>query len=193
MLIGGLFFADQFKHRDYGFYFHFKIMAFVGPLIVVLAAVALARHRRAGTAILGLWLAGALVAAAQELKVTNYQLSQDTVELRGWAAGLPEGASIRLDMWPPRQLWAQYMLAARPPCSQTPLLNTDYPRVPTSRKADYIVVASGRRRPADALGPPVRRNGAWVLYRMDPRVPGPENCSQRMIQRVEQITISATQ
>jgi disulfide bond formation protein DsbB len=194
VLIGGLFFADQFKHRDYGFYFHFKIMAFVGPLIVVLAAVALARHRRAGTAILAVWLVGALVAAGQELRVTNYQLSPDTIELRGWAAALPAGASIRLDMWPPRQLWAQYMLAARPTCSQAPLLDTDYPRVPVSRRADYIVAAAGRPKPADAApGPPLRTNGAWRLYRMRPDVPGAENCSQRMISRVEQITISATQ
>jgi hypothetical protein len=192
VLIGGLFFADQFKHRDYGYYFHFKIMAFVGPLIVVLAAVALSRWRRAGPAILAVWLAGAVVAAAQELKVTNYQLSPDTIELQDWAASLPEGASVRLDMWPPRQLWAQYMLAARPTCSQTPLLNTDYPRVPASRKADFIVAASGRPKPGDATGAPLRKNGAWRLYRMRATVPGPENCSQRQIQRVQEITISAT-
>lgn len=187
VLIGGLFFADQFKHRDYGYYFHFKIMAFVGPLIVVLAAVALSRYRRVGPAVLALWLVGAFAAAAQELKVTNYQLSPDTIELQGWARDLPKGASVRLDMWAPRQLWVQYMLAARPTCSEKPLLNTDYPRVPTSRKADYVVVASGRPKPADAAGPPVRSNGAWRLYRMRADVPGPENCSQLMIQRVKEI------
>ena len=76
------------------------------------------------------------------------------IALRGWDKRLPADASIRLDVEPGPQLWVAYMLAGQPLCSQQPLLDTSYPHVPVSRKADYVVVQrpldSGRRcrRPA---------------------------------------------
>ena len=94
-----------------------------------------------------------------ELDATGYQLPPgDDPALSSWADSLPAGASIRLDMWPPQQLWAAYFLAARPLCSQLPLLGTDYPHVPISRKADYIVAtldrsAARQTRSARPCGP----------------------------------------
>jgi hypothetical protein len=67
-------------------------------------------------------------------------------------------------------------------CSRLPLLNTEYPRVKVSRRADYIVSETGAPRPRDATGPALRTNLAYVLYRMSPAVPGPDRCSQRMVQ-----------
>ncbi len=60
--------------------------------------------------------------------------------------------------------------------------------MPTSRKADFVVVWRGRPAPADSIGPPLRTNKEFRLYRMRGDVPGPENCSREMIQRVKRIT-----
>jgi hypothetical protein len=77
-----------------------------------------------------------------------------------------------------------YFLDARPLCSQLPLLGTDYPHVPVSRKADYIVTLRGIRRPSDAVGPPLRLNDGYVLWRESPSVPGPSHCSVRRFDRI---------
>jgi hypothetical protein len=82
------------------------------------------------------------------------------------------------------------MLHAHPLCSQHPLLNTSYPHVRSSRKADYILAGAGAPRPADAVGPPVRRLDAFTLYRESPSVPGPENCSRAMVQTVTSVPVS---
>src|SRR5581483_11440998 len=149
----GLALGIYFRERAYGWYFEFKLLAFVGPLLLLMAAVGAGRLRRAAVpclaALCGL-SAGAVVA---ELDSTGYQLPKATIALSSWAHALPPSASIRLDMWPPNELWAAYFLASRPLCSQTPLLGTDYPHVPVSRKADYIIVTRDRKRPADAIGP----------------------------------------
>jgi hypothetical protein len=174
--------AVYFRHRHFGWYFEFKLLAFVVPLLLVCAAVGAARLRVAGKVALALLLAGAVVAGRHELLRTGFQLGEPTVALGAWDRSLPPGASVRLDMWPPRQLWAGYFLAGHRLCSQLPLLGSDYPHVAVSRKADYIVVERALPRPADAVGRPLRANEGWVLYRMSPAVPGPEHCSRRMIQ-----------
>jgi hypothetical protein len=87
-------------------------------------------------------------------------------------------------MWPPDQLWAAYFLDARPLCSQLPLLNTDYPHVPVSRKADYIVATIDSGRPADAIGTALRQNAGYRLYRENPSIAGPSACSQRRLDRI---------
>jgi hypothetical protein len=69
-------------------------------------------------------------------------------------------------------------------CSQLPLLATDYPHVATSRKADYIVASRSYGRPRDAIGPPLRENEAYRLFRENPAVPGVSYCSQRREDRV---------
>jgi hypothetical protein len=89
-----------------------------------------------------------------------------------------------LDIPPGDQLWVAYFLDARPLCSQLPLLGTDYPHVPVSRKADYIVTLRGVRRPVDAVGSYPRLNDGYVLWRESPSVPGPNQCSVRRLDRI---------
>jgi hypothetical protein len=180
LFVIGLLLGLYFRHRAYGWYFEFKLLAFVGPLVLLSAAVGAGRLRRwaapAALVVLAAFSAGSAVA---ELDATGYQLPQATIQLSSWAHSLPKGASIRLDMWPPDQLWAAYFLVSRPLCSQLPLLGTDYPHVPISRKADYIVATNVTGRPRDAIGPPLRVNAGYTLYRENPNVPGPSRCSQR--------------
>jgi hypothetical protein len=187
--LGGLFvialvLAAYLRHRQYGYYFQFKLLAFVGPLLLLLAAIGAGRVRRWGAVLLaGLCVAGAGGAVA-ELNATGYQLPPTTIQLQSWASSLPKGASVRLDMWPPLQLWAAYFLDARPLCSQLPLFGTDYAHVPYSRKADYIVATLDRGRPADAIGPPLRVNEGYALYRENPATPGVDTCSLRRHDRI---------
>ena len=53
---------------------------------------------------------------------------------------------------PTEQNWIAYMLHAHPLCSRHPLLNTSYPHVRISRKADYVVAPRDAAVPPDALG-----------------------------------------
>jgi hypothetical protein len=184
LLVIGVLLAAYLRHRQYGYYFHFKLLAFIGPVVMVIAAVGAAGLRRWGVALLAVFGAATAGGVVAELAATGYQLPPATIQLQSWAASLPRNASIRLDMWPPDQLWAAYFLSARPLCSQLPILNTDYPHVPVSRKADYIVATITSGRPADAIGPALRENDGYRLYREDPAVPGPSACSQRRLDRI---------
>jgi hypothetical protein len=182
----GLLFGAYFREYQYGFYFHFKVMAFVAPLIVLLAVVGAARWRRFGPAFTVVLVLFAVASARDEVRETGLQLGKPTIELSEWAQALPPGSSVRLDMFPPQQLWGAYFLASLRVCSETPLLETDYPHVVRSRKADYIVVTRDRGRPADATGEPLRVNEGYELYAMDPSVPGADGCSQRQQSRIEE-------
>jgi hypothetical protein len=184
LLLIGLLLGEYFRWRKFGWYFEFKLLAFIGPLILLIAAVGAGQLRRWGlvcAAALSIATVGSLIS---EISSTGFQLPQATIQLESWASALPKGASIRLDMWPPNQLWAAYFLASRPLCSQLPLLGSDYPHVPASRKADYIVATLDRGRPADAIGQPLRINDGYRLYRENPSVPGPSFCSQRRLDRI---------
>lgn len=184
LFLVGLLLAVYFRQRSFGWYFEFKLLAFIGPLLLLVAAVGAGQLRRfalPSVALLCALSAGAVVA---ELHATGYQLPRATIQLSSWADALPKGASVRLDMWPPNQLWAGYFLASRPLCSQAPLLGTDYAHVPVSRKADFIITTTGRGRPADAIGAPLRVNDGYRLYRENPAVPGPSFCSQRRQDRI---------
>jgi hypothetical protein len=59
-----------------------------------------------------------------------------------------------------------------------------------SRKADYIVTRIDMPAPADAVLPPIRRLDGFTLYRQNPSVPGPENCSREMVQTVTSVPVS---
>jgi hypothetical protein len=187
--LGGLFaigvlLAVYLRQRQYGYYFHFKLLAFIGPLVIAIAVVGAARLRRWGPvaiAAMAISTAGSVVA---EIADTGSQLPQATIQLAGWVRSLPAGASVRLDMWPPLQLWAAYFMASRPLCSQLPLLDTDYPHVAVSRKADYIVASQVAGRPFDASGPVLRQNSGFRLYRQNPAVPGPSFCTRRRFDRI---------
>jgi hypothetical protein len=182
-------FAIEFRLRKYGYYFHFKTLAFAAPVLLVTAAAGFGRIRRGWIAVLFLVLL-ANNAGSSEVGTTFDELPRTTLQLRDINAGLPAGRSIRIDVAPTEQNWIAFMLHAHPLCSQHPLLNTSYPHVRISRKADYIVTPIGSRVPADAITPPVRRLDAFTLYREKPSVPGPENCSQEMVQTVTSVPVS---
>lgn len=186
VILAGVVVAAEMRLRDYGWYFHFKILAFVAPLVIVLAVAGMARLRAAGAVLVAVWLLWGFAEARDEAVSTNDQLGRATLELRDWDASLPPTASIRLDMEPGAQLWAGYMLAGQPVCSTRPLLNTSYPHVPFSVAADYALTRQ-RPRPADAVGPPVRANVDYRLWRLRPGLPGGDRCSRRMVQTVTQI------
>lgn len=184
LLVVGLLLALYLRQRAYGYYFHFKLLAFIGPLLLVAAAIGAAKLRRIGVLVLaGLALAVG-VSAFYYLRSTGIQLHRTTIQLSSWAREVPKRKSIRLDMWPPLQLWAGYFLASHPLCSQQPILGTDYPHVPVSRKADYIIATRTVGRPADAIGPALRANGEYQLFRANPDLPGPTHCSQRRLDRI---------
>ena len=184
LLVLGVAISLYLRERQYGWYFHFKLLAFIGPLVLLCAAIGAARLRRFGPA----WLAALCVATAgsayAQIEDTGYQLGPVTTALSGWATSLPRGASVRLDMPPGDQLWAAYFMDARPLCSQLPLLGTDYPHVAVSRKADYILAIITAPHPPDAIGPPLFRNAGYLLYRENPDVPGVANCSLRRFDRL---------
>jgi hypothetical protein len=185
LLAFGLLIALYFRQRQYAWYFEFKLLAFIGPLLLLIATIGAAKLRSLGLAcmaVLAVCTAGSIVA---EIKGTGSgsQLDKATIQLAGWARAVPRHASIRLDMWPPQQLWAAYFLSARPLCSQAPLLLTDYPHVPMSRKADYIVVSPAAFHPPDAMGAALRVNAGYSLYRENPAVPGASHCSKRRLDR----------
>jgi hypothetical protein len=184
LLVVALLLAVYLRHRSGGYYFEFKLLVFAGPLVMLLAVLGAARLRRVGmVALVGLvaLVAGSVVAMIPR---TGAQLSADTILLTQWGKSLPPGASIRLDMRPSYNIWTAYFLDAHPVCSRRPLLNTDYPHVAYSRKADYILVGWPYTRPRDAIGPAVRQNSEYQLYREKPTVPGPSRCTLRRFDRI---------
>jgi hypothetical protein len=182
-------FAIEFRLRKYGYYFHFKTLAFAAPVLLVTAAAGFARVRRGWIAVVVL-LMFANNAGSNEIGTTFDELPRSTLALRAVNAGIPANSSIRIDIVPTEQNWIAFMLHAHPLCSRHPLLNTSYPHVRISRKADYILTAVNAARPVDAIGPPVRRLDAFTLYRQKPSVPGPENCSRAMVQTVTSVPVS---
>lgn len=192
LLAFGAIFAVYFRLRDAGWYFHFKTLAFIAPILVALAAAGAARvPRRRGYAALFLLLGLSLAAAREEVNRTFDQLPRGVLALRSIDARLPPGASVRLDVDPQQQNWTAFWLHGQPLCSRRPLMGTSYPHVPVSRKADYAVTRLGDRRPADAVGGPLMRAGFYELWRLRAGLPGRENCSQRMVQTVTAINAAA--
>lgn len=184
-------FGIWFRLREFGFYFHFKTLAFIAPIALTLAVVGLAKVARpswTGPLAAVVLLLSALGSANDELAETFDQLPRHVLALRSIDAALPPGQSIRLDIDPQEQNWAAFMLHGQPLCSQKPLLNTSYPHVPISRKARWILTKVDAPRPADAVGGPVRRLDAFTLWRQRSDVPGRERCSQRMVQTIERVT-----
>jgi hypothetical protein len=191
VLLFGTVAALWFRPRDFGWYFHFKALAFVGPLAVLLAVVAVSRLRRPwAAAALALCVVFALQGARDEMAVTFDQTPRAVVALRDVDARLPPGASVRLDMDPNEQLWAAYMLSGQRLCSRRPLTRTSYPHVPASIDADYVLVDNEFRRPTDAVGGPLWRGDWYTLYRLGPDLPGPDRCSQRMVQTVTYVPLT---
>ncbi|WP_354699267.1 hypothetical protein DSM112329_04978 [Paraconexibacter sp. AEG42_29] len=179
-------FALWFRLREYGYYFHFKLLAFVGPVALALAAAGAAKVRPARTGIIGVavLLTMAMSAAAHEIGSTFDELPKNVLQLQDIDAALPPGQSVRLDIDPQEQNWVAFMMHGQPLCSQKPLLGTNYPHVQTSRKAQFILVRRDAPRPADAVGGPVQQIETFLLYRMRADVPGVDRCSQAMVETV---------
>ena len=190
VMLSGAFIAATMRAREFGWYFHFKMLAFMAPLVIACAVVAMARVKRwhAGVLMLSLWCLWVSAEARDETRNTYDEIPRTVLDLREWSDRLPPGSSIRLDVQPGAQLWAAYMLADHPLCSQRPLDNTSYPHVPVSRQADYVLVRL-LRPPYDAYGPPIFQNVEFRLYELRRGLPGGDNCSQRMIQTVNKIEL----
>lgn len=175
-----------FRQRQYGQYFEFKVLAFSAPLLIACAVVQLGRIGRVGVLLMAAFVVSAGVAAQGEVRASAPQLSRPFLELRAWARDLPPNASVRLDTWPPNQLWGSYFLSRQPLCSLDPLVGTQYPHVAYGRRAQFILVDDIARRflrgrpPLDSVGPPLHRNVRFALYRARRHVPGPSRCSRRL-------------
>jgi hypothetical protein len=192
--------ALDFRLRSHGYYFHFKVLAFVAPLLVVCAAAGIARLRWRGASwvLLGLFALIAMGGAIDETRATFDETPKTMLQLRAWSREIPRAASVRLDLAPGAQLWAQYMLHDHKTCAQLPLLGTEYPRVAYSSKADYALVSVGPNAspepplnpPYGAVGPPVFRNQDFALYRLSPTLPGLDTCSQRKVETVTSVSVS---
>ncbi|MDX6691964.1 MAG: hypothetical protein QOG15_3421 [Solirubrobacteraceae bacterium] len=186
-MIFGVGAALYFRPRAEGWYFHYKALAFIAPVIVTVAAVGLGRLRLRWLVVVALLflLATARNSAQYELSVTYGQLTADLLEVKKVDKRLPPGASVRLDMMPNgRMQWAGYMLSSQPLCSQLPIINTAYPHVAISRAADYVLVDRDLRKPFDAVGPPVMRLMSFDLYHLRPGLPGGDRCSRTMVQTI---------
>jgi hypothetical protein len=135
------------------------------------------RHRIAGHVLIAALVASALLSARSEIRTDYDQLSPETIQLRDWAAKLPPGASIRLDTPRASQLWDAYMLSAHPLGSRDPI--TNYPHVPVSAGADYVLDQPLLPPPPGAVGEPVFRNARYRLWRL--RTSAPDKTSRRMV------------
>ena len=179
--------------RPFSEYFHFKVVAFLFPLLLVAAACWLADRagpsgnsnltRLAAAGATALIAAVLLVGLRNEIAANALQADRPTLELRAAAARiLPPNASVRLDVANGRQLWAGYVLADHPVTAIAPINNTSYPYPPAGRRADFIV-AERRLKPRgpwpDAAGPALYENKIFRLYRMRDDVPGRDAASQR--------------
>jgi hypothetical protein len=185
LLVFGLLAAAWFRPRDFGWYFHFKALAFIGPLALALATLGVARARRWAPVGLAVLIVVAVDGARLETSITPDQTPRPFVALREVDALLPPDASVRLDLDPNEQIWGSYFLSGQPLCSRLPLLNTAYPHVPFSSKADFAVIDTrDTPRPRDAVGEPVWRGEWFALYRLRSGIPGPDRCSQRMVQTI---------
>ncbi len=193
----GVLAALFFRPREYGWYFHFKALAFVAPLVVAAAAVGLSKLRwRWVSVVAALLLIGATRnGAAHEIGTTFDQLPKSMLELKQVGAKLPDDASIRLDVPADgRMLWMGNMLSDQPLCSQRPLLNTSYPHVPISRQADYVLVDDTWRKPVDAAGAPLMTLDRYLLYKLRPGLDPArgDRCSHKMVLTVKKLYAGGT-
>jgi hypothetical protein len=173
-----------FRQRHYGQYFEFKALTFAAPLLIACTVVALSRLGRVGVVLMAAFVLSAVVAGQGEAGSRRAQLSRPFLQLRDWARDLPTNASVRLDTWPPNQLWGSYFLSRQRLCSLMPLVGTQYPSVAYARRAQFVLVDDigerylKGRRPLDAVGAPIQVNQLFKLYRAIPR--GRGGCSRRL-------------
>lgn len=184
VLLLGVVGSFWFHHRDSGQYFDFKLLAFVGPLAVTTVAVGASRLPVIGWIALAAFGLTAFHGADSELAATGNQLPPAVRDVSRIPALIGPDRSVRLDMNPPLQIWVAYFLHAEPLCSQRPLLQTSYPHVAVSRKADFILADHFTFPPFDAVGPPIAAVGQFELYRERADIPGRDRCSRTRVQTV---------
>jgi len=175
----------RFRLDRHGAYMDFKHLSFLGVLVLTVAGAGLARwaDRRSVTAIAvagALTLAWAITALPQghrEMLASQTQVDPELFAVRRWADELPRGASVRVDVPASGlQLWAVYMLGSHPVDAPTPLLYTTYAHAVYGLRADYSLslryvagpggAARAAPRPLLAVGPPLRRNDQFALWRI---------------------------
>ena len=195
MLVMGALVGAYFYARGQGQLFYFKALAFTGPLVVALAVsgLAAAALRSGRTRVLAGAALAALVlivgnGARQEIDETYDHASRAVLELRDWDADLPPGASVRIDVPPSGyHMWGWYMFASRPVSALVPMSGF-FPHPPQGLKADYVLSWADLPRPPGAVGAPIRRNAQFTLHRLDPRIPGPDVSTRRLIYEQNRIT-----
>ena len=191
----GVLAALFFRPREFGWYFHFKALAFVTPVAITVAVVGLSRLKWMWVSVVAVvFLVGATRdGAAAQIGATFDQLPKSMLELKTVDARLPPSASVRLDMPADgRMLWAGIMLSGQPLCSQRPVLETSYPHVPLSRAADYVLVDDDWRKPFDAVGPPVMTLDRYQLFHLRRNLPGGDQCSRKDVLTVKKLHSGGT-
>ncbi len=177
-----------FRIRHGGQLFFFKDMAFLGPYLLLLALLEVAARlegMRAPRRILG--AAGLLaavvlvpVSAAREIDQTFDNATPSILQLHAWDRALPPGSTLRIDVPPTGyQLWTTFMFNDHPISALHPL-GGFFPHPPRGRKADYVIAERTQPRPADAVGAPLFENAQFILWKMNPSVPGPDVSSRRL-------------
>ncbi len=176
----------RFRLAPAGGYMDFKHLSYVGMLSLTAALAAVARAiasgRRplvAGGVVLALAFAAAVIVHDHgEAGITGQQVTPELLAIRGWAARLPRGASVRIDIPASgEQLWAVYMLGDHPVDAVDPVLDSTYAHAPGGLRADYSLAwryvpnpDPRVRRPLAATGfaidPPVAENDRYVLRRI---------------------------
>ena len=160
-----------FRPRDFGWYFHFKALAFVGPLARAARGgrrLAAARAAR-GSPLLACSSCSRVQGARDEIvdRRSTRRRGRSTA-LREVDALLPAGRVGAPRHGPGRRSCGSRTSSPASRCARSvPLLDTSYPHVPVSRKADYVLVDHrDTPRPREAAGPPVWRGEWFSLYRL---------------------------
>jgi hypothetical protein len=155
----------RFRLTPSGTYMDFKHLSFVGLVVLSLAAAGVLSRLAAPGAgrwlaalALVVWCAAALVLDHSDAITQNEQVTPQMFQIRQWAAELPAGSSVRVDI-PPRfggmQLWAVYMLGSHPVDSFEPVLDTTYAHAVPGYRADWALSLSinpATQRPFPAAG-----------------------------------------
>lgn len=186
---GALAFALSFLLREGGELFWFKILGFLGPLVLTFAVVGLVgllREARGviprSAAVLGAVLLVVLVnaGAAREIGQTYEFATAPLRELDAWDERLPPGASVRIDVQPTGyQLWTWYMLDDRPVSASAPLVGF-FPHPPFGFTGDFSLVEAWADPPPDAAGDAVLRNAGYAIYPLQPNG-APDVSSQELV------------
>jgi hypothetical protein len=196
----------RFRLASSGTYMDFKHLSFVGLMVLSLAAAGLlarvgspGRLRWVAALLVTVWAGAALVLDHRTAVDQNEQVTPQLFQVRQWAARLPAGSSVRVDIPPTDgglQLWTVYMLGAHPVDSFEPVVNTTYAHAIAGFRANYSISLSVYPETDPDAGapfpqvkytenPPVFANQAFVVRRIDwPKQDDstPRTASQRLVE-----------